>query len=84
MKTVVTSESLKLSGNTLLIIASTESLCKTLTVASKLDFSVFGAMFLCAVAFLRFRSLIPSSILLDDSGSNDQSFPSLTSLILAP
>ena len=44
-------------------------------VASELDFSNFGGIFLCVVAFLGFRSLISNSISLNDTGSNLKLFP---------
>ena len=44
--------------------------CKTLSVVSELDFSIVGGIFLCVAAFLGFKSLIPNSISLNDTGSN--------------
>ena len=48
----VTSASFKWSGNKTLVIDSLKSLSKTLTVVSVLDFSIFGGIFSCIVAFL--------------------------------
>ena len=48
-KTSVTN--FKLSRNTPLVIVSLKSLFKTSTVASELDFSIFGGIFLRVVAF---------------------------------
>ena len=75
LKTSVTSASFKLSGNASLVIVSLKSLCKTLTVTSQLDFGIFGGIFLCVVTFWGFRSLISTSILLNDTSSSLKLFP---------
>ena len=59
-----------MARKTPLVIVSLKSLCKKLSVASELDFSIFGGIFLCAFAFLGFRSLISNSISLNSTGSN--------------
>ena len=53
-----------------MVIVSLKSLRKIFTVASELDFSIFGGIFLCVAAFLGLRSLISNSISLNDTGSN--------------
>ena len=40
-----------------------------------LDFSIFGGIFLCVVAFLGLRSLISNTISLNYTGSNLKLFP---------
>ena len=59
--TAATSASFKISGNTPLVIVSLKGLCKTLTLASELNFSIFGGE--------------SNSVSLNDTSSNLKLFP---------
>ena len=48
---------------------------KIFTVVSELDFSIFGEILLCVVAFLGFMKLISILISLNDAGLNLELFP---------
>ena len=52
-----------------------KTLCKIFTVVSELDFSIFGEILLCVVAFLGFMKLISILISLNDAGLNLELFP---------